>query len=116
MILPINHVADWRYIWHLKQAQINKDVINENTSRIDHNYRVVDNVMIKTKSAYKYRTSFKVPYENFYTCRNKTVTLRMRAVTNRINICDIKPYNNPNVEWCGPLITRHKRSEERRVW
>ena len=27
MILPINHVADWRYIHHYKQTQIDKDVI-----------------------------------------------------------------------------------------
>ena len=35
MILPINHVTDWRYIRQCKQTQINKDAICENTTRID---------------------------------------------------------------------------------
>ena len=38
MILPINHVADWRYICQRKQTKINKDVACDNTTRIDHDY------------------------------------------------------------------------------
>ena len=36
MILPINHVLDWRYIRQRKQTQINKDVNRENTTRINY--------------------------------------------------------------------------------
>ena len=95
MILPTNNVADWRYIRQRKQAQIDKDAICENTTIIYHNYRVGDKVMTKTKSAYKYKTPFKGPYEIFCTWTKRTVTLHTVAVTTRINIHNIKPYNNP---------------------
>ena len=49
MILPINHVADWRYIHQRKQAQIYKDVIRETTTAINHNYRAVGKLLTKTK-------------------------------------------------------------------
>ena len=61
MILRINHVAYWRYIHQHKQAQIEKYTIRENSTRIDHNYRVGNKFMIRNNSAYKYKTPFKVP-------------------------------------------------------
>ena len=103
MILPINHVADWRYMRQRKQVKIDKDVIREKTTRIDHNYRVGYKVMTKTKSVYKYETLFKVPHEIFHTWTNRTVTLRTVAVTKRINIRNIKPYNNTILEGRDPL-------------
>ena len=63
MILPINHVADWRYIRQHKQAQIDRDVICENTTRSHKNYRLEYKIMNRTKSAYKYKTPFKVSRE-----------------------------------------------------
>ena len=95
VILPINHVADWRYIPQRKQAQIYKDAIIENTTRIDYDYGLGDKVMEKNKSVYKYETLFKGPYVIFHTWTNKTVTLRTGAVTTIINIHNIKPYNTP---------------------
>ena len=53
-ILPINYVADWRFIRQRKQAQIDKDVIRENSTRIDHDYILGDKLMTRTNSAYKY--------------------------------------------------------------
>ena len=50
MILPIDHIADWIYIHQRKQAQIDKEIICEKTTRIYHNYRVGDKVMTLTKS------------------------------------------------------------------
>ena len=44
-ILPIMRVENWRYIRQRKQAQINKDVIRNNSTIIDHNYRVGDQVL-----------------------------------------------------------------------
>ena len=54
--------------------------------------------MTITKSAYRYETPYRVPYEIFKTWTNGTITLRMGAVTMRLNIRNIKPYNNPIVE------------------
>ena len=97
MILPINHLADWRHICKRKQTQINKYVARENTTRIYHDYRVGDKVMTKTRSAYKYETMFRGPYEIFRTWTKVTVTLRTGAVTHRINIRNIKPYNDADI-------------------
>ena len=58
--------------------------------------------MALTKSAYKYETPYRVPCEIFQTWTNVTVTLRMGAVTMRLNICNIKHYNTPNVQGRDP--------------
>ena len=63
MILPINHVGGWRYIRQQKKAKIDKDVIFENTTRINNDYRVGYKVMIQTKSVFKYKTLFRGTYE-----------------------------------------------------
>ena len=97
MILPINHVVYWSYIPQRKQTQINKDFNRENNTRIDYDYRVEDKVMIKYRSACKYETPFRGLYEIVQTWKNGTVTLRMVAVTHRINIRNIKPYNDADV-------------------
>ena len=59
MIPPINHVADWRCISQRKQNQLDKYVICENITIIDHDYRVADQVMMGSKYAFKYETLFK---------------------------------------------------------
>ena len=53
MILPIKHIADCKYIRHIKQAQIEKDVIRKKSTTIDHNYRVGDRVMVKKHTYFK---------------------------------------------------------------
>ena len=95
---PINNLAHWRYIRQRKQTQINKDVNRENTTIIDYDYRVGDKAMTKIRSAYKYEPPFRGPYEMFWPRNNGTVTLRIGAVTHRINIRNIKTYNDVDVE------------------
>ena len=97
MILPTNHVADWMYIYQHKQTQIYKYINRENTTIIDHDYRVGDEFMTKDRSAYKYETPFRGLYGIFQTWTNRTVTLRMGAVTHRINIINSKTYNDADV-------------------
>ena len=75
IILPINHVVDWRCIRQRKKAKIDKDVISEKTNIIDHDYRVGDKLMTWTKSAYKYETPFRGTYDIIHTWINETVTL-----------------------------------------
>ena len=60
-ILPIKHVADWRYIRQNKQAQIEKDIICKNSTKIDYDYIVGDQFILSYKSSYKYKTPFKYP-------------------------------------------------------
>ena len=98
MILPINHVADRRYIRQRKQTQINKYLDRENTTRIDYDYRAGDKVLTKMRSAYKYKTLFRGPYEIVWTWKNGTSNLLIGTVTHIINIRNIKPYNDADVE------------------
>ena len=93
-----------------KQAQIENDITRENTTIDYYNYRVVDQVMIKYKSAYKYENLLKVPYEKFQTFTNRTVTLQTGAVTARIDIRQIKPYHTPNTEQRDPLYETNMRT------
>ena len=44
----------WKFIRQKNQTQINKDNIRENNKRFDHNYKVVDKVMIDNYDAYIY--------------------------------------------------------------
>ena len=60
MLLLINHVVYWSYICQRKQGQINKNVSYENATTIDHNYRMGDNVLTRTKSVCKIKKPFKV--------------------------------------------------------
>ena len=98
MILHINHVADWRYIRQHKQMHINNDVTHENTTIINHSYKVGDKILIKNRSSYKYKTPFIGPNEKNQTWTKGNVTLRTGTITHKINICNIKPHNDADVE------------------
>ena len=65
MILPIDHIENWRYIRQRKQMQIEKDVIRENSTRIDHDNRVGDKIVVIINQDYKYETTFQGPYKFF---------------------------------------------------
>ena len=54
--------------------------------------------MTKMRSANKYGTPFRGPYEIVQNWTNRTVTSRTGAVTHRINICNINPYNDADLE------------------
>ena len=86
-------------------GQIEKDVMYENSTRIDYDYRVGDQAMIGNTSAYKDETPFKGLHEIIQTWTNRTATLRTGAVTTKSNICRIKPYNN-NAEEVDTLSCR----------
>ena len=42
--------------------QINKDNIHENRHRVDHDYKVGDNVILTKHTAYKYETPYMGPF------------------------------------------------------
>ena len=48
--ISIVNVENCRYIRQCKQAQIDKDVIHENSKRINNDYRVGDQVSERNKS------------------------------------------------------------------
>ena len=92
MIVPIEHVDNWRLIYQCKQTLIDKNTDKENSTRINHHFQVDDQVLIKNNQSNKYETPYKGPYTTIQTCTNSTVTLSMGETTDRINIFRLKPY------------------------
>ena len=92
IILLIEHISHWIFIFQQKQAQIINDNVRENKSIIDYNYQVGDDVMLKNKSYYKYKQKFKGPYKIVQHWTNGTVKLQMGSTINRLNIQRIHPY------------------------
>ena len=76
MILPLNHIANWGLIRQRKQAQIDKDVICENSTRVDHDYRIGEWVMARKKNDFKYETPFKGTYEIVQNWTNGTIIIQ----------------------------------------
>ena len=58
MIIPIAHIADWKYTHQQKQAQVEKYVIKMKSTIIHHDYRVRYQVTIIRTSVFKYETPF----------------------------------------------------------
>ena len=86
MILMIKHTVDWELIHQQKKAQINKDNIRENRNRVDHDYKVVDKVVLNNNSAYKYETPFKGPFVITQCFINVTVSLQYGPIKITYNI------------------------------
>ena len=92
MIIPIEHVANWRLIYQRKQTLIDKNNYKETSTRTNHHFQVDDQVLIRNNQSNKYETSYKGPYTIIKTWTNGTLTLRMGEKKDRINIRHIKPY------------------------
>ena len=45
-ILPIKHKVDWELIRQQKQTQIKRDKTRENKNRVNHDYKVEDDVIL----------------------------------------------------------------------
>ena len=97
MILPIIQLVNQRFIRQHKKAQIEKDVIFEKSTRIDHDYRVGDQIMVSKKD-FKYKTPCKGPYDIVQTRKNGTVTIQTGVVPDILNIQRVKAYNSPKVD------------------
>ena len=97
-ILPIAYIDNLRYISQREKAQRDKYGICKKSTRTDHDYRVGDQILIRRKSEFKYKSSFQGPFKIVQTWTNGMVTLRVGAVSSRINTRYIKSYNTENTE------------------
>ena len=93
-ILPVRHVADWKYIHSRKQASINKNNLKENKSRKPYDYQVGQKVLLKNKQTTKFGTD---TYGGTYTIQsvhadNGTVKMVKGNVVDTFNIRNIVPY------------------------
>ena len=74
--------------------QINKDNICKNRHKVDHNYKVVDNVILTKHTGYKYETPYMGPFVITQCFANGTVKLKNGASQIMYNIRCIKPYKS----------------------
>ena len=91
-ILNIKHVANWEHITQQKQARIDANNKQENKSRINHQYKVGDQVLIKARKNTKHDQEYKGPYPLTKVNRNGTVKFQKGIINDVVNICRIKPY------------------------
>ena len=59
------HIANWRLIRQRKQAQIDKDVIRENYTRVNHDYRIRYWFMVREKMNLNMKNHLKVRMKLF---------------------------------------------------
>ena len=94
-ILNISHDACWKIIRDKKQKQIIKNNARENKSRIDHTYKIGDQVLIKNDQSSKYaRQAYSGPYKITAVNTNGTVKLKKGIIEETWNIRNIHPYKS----------------------
>ena len=93
-ILPIKHLADWRYITERKQTIINENNKRENKRRKSHEYKVGDKVLITLKPKTKYGSDTHLgPVKILEVNNNGTVKVKLGVATDIYNIRQITPYH-----------------------
>ena len=75
IILPIKHEVDWELLRQKNQAQIKKDNIRKKKHRVEHDYKVGDNIMLTKHTRYKYETPYTGPFLITQCFNNGTVNL-----------------------------------------
>ena len=93
MILPIKFKTDWAQIQQRRQQEINRNNARENKKRIDYQYKVGDKVSKRKPGIIpKLRRKRDGPYEVIAVYNNGTVRIRRGAVSQRLNIRRIYPF------------------------
>jgi hypothetical protein len=93
MLLPLKFQADWMAIQQRRQKEINRNNANENKRRIPHEYKVGDLVTKRRPGILpKLRRKREDPSEVIAVFDNGTVRIRRGAVTERLNIRRIQPF------------------------
>ena len=94
MMLNIKHVANWEINQQRKQRLIAKNNAAENATRIPHEYKEGDQVMLKIGTESKYEQPYSGPREIKIVHENGTAQLQMGAVTDTVNIRRLYPYKD----------------------
>jgi len=93
MIHNIAFKANWDRIQKRKQDIINKSNKKENQSPIPHEYKVGDQVLLETPGILrKLSTPCTGPYLVMQVYNNGTVQFQKGIVSERVNICQISPF------------------------
>ena len=100
MLLPVQFKADWEAIRHKRQEAINRNNARENSTRVDHTYKVGDFVSVTRPGIQrKLRRKRDGPHVVTKVHDNGTISIRQNgAVVERINIRRVTPYHEPEAE------------------
>ena len=92
--LNVPIIAEIESILQRRQHRVNVNANNENKRRIDHDYQVGQQVLKAVPDPTKLQTRFQGPFTITRVHVNGNVTLQINPhVTERINIRQVKPYN-----------------------
>jgi hypothetical protein len=106
MVLPITFMADWGTIEQERQKEMASNNRRENASRINHDYKVVDKVLL-TKPG-KHLRKLEAPRTGPHTITaiytNGTFRIQKGNVNERVNIRRLFPYFE-NADYYGSECT-----------
>jgi transposase InsO family protein len=87
MLLSIPFRADWAQIKIQKQGLINKGVLRDNASRIQHKYKVGDQVLLDKPGLLRKSTQPRTgPHTVTKIYQNSTVQIKQGAITERVTL------------------------------
>ena len=93
MINDTSFTADWVSIYNQRQKRVNEDNIKENKSRVAHEYKVGDMVLVTTsKLQGKLKDPFFGPFRVYAVNDNGTITVEKKGYREKINIRRTKPF------------------------
>ena len=114
-ILNVTHEANWHYIKQRKRKITTINNVNENKKRTKYIYQKGDNVLSKLPQTTKYGSdAYDGPYKVMDVHTNGTLSIKKGAVTDKINIRNVKPYHECISEYgaaCSMRETRSMRAE-----
>jgi hypothetical protein len=94
MVLTIQFMADWGAIEQQRQKEKGHNNRRENASRISHDYKVGDKVLLKKpgKHLRKLEAPRKGPHKVTAICTNVTSRIQKVKINERVNIRRLFPY------------------------
>ena len=98
MFLNIPLIADLHLIQKRCQAIIDKNLLKHNSRHQFYDYQPQDSVLLILSNSSSMEEQFIGPFKIENTHVNGTITIRYNPyVTERLNICQVKPYHHAAV-------------------
>ena len=91
-MLNINHVTNWDHIRQRKQDRIDENNKRENAKRLDHQYNIGDQILLRRKKNSKHELEYEGPYPLTAINDNGTVRFQKGIINDVVNLRRIKPY------------------------
>ena len=91
-ILNIMHVVDWEHIRQRKQLRTNHNNMRENMRQNNHQYKVGDKILVKSKKNSKHELEFMGPFPITQINDNDMVCFQKGIINDATNIHIIKPF------------------------